>query len=69
MFERAGIPVLYTGIGKVNAAYGLTRRLSQYAARRRTHAASDQLLARRAVAGIAPVRCWNVTPSSSVTWM
>jgi adenosylhomocysteine nucleosidase len=31
VFERAGIPVLYTGIGKVNAAYNLTRRLSEYA--------------------------------------
>lgn len=30
VFERADIPVLYTGIGKVNAAYALTRRLSQY---------------------------------------
>jgi len=30
VFERAGIPVLYTGIGKVNAAYSLTRRLSEY---------------------------------------
>jgi adenosylhomocysteine nucleosidase len=30
VFERADIPVLYTGIGKVNATYALTRRLSQY---------------------------------------
>ena len=30
VFERAGIPVLYTGIGKVNAAYALTRRLAEY---------------------------------------
>nr|WP_298719623.1 hypothetical protein [uncultured Steroidobacter sp.] len=30
VFERANIPVLYTGIGKVNAAYALTRRLSEY---------------------------------------
>jgi adenosylhomocysteine nucleosidase len=30
VFERAGIPVLYTGIGKVNAAYALTRRLGEY---------------------------------------
>lgn len=29
-FERAGIPVLYTGVGKVNAAYMLTRRLAEY---------------------------------------
>jgi adenosylhomocysteine nucleosidase len=29
-FERQGIPVLYTGIGKVNAATALTRRLAQY---------------------------------------
>ena len=29
-FEGAGIPVLYTGVGKVNAAYTLTRRLAEY---------------------------------------
>ena len=31
MFESAGIPILYTGIGKVNAAYALTRKLADYA--------------------------------------
>jgi hypothetical protein len=30
VFERAGLPVLYTGIGKVNATYALTRRLGEY---------------------------------------
>jgi adenosylhomocysteine nucleosidase len=30
VFERAGVQVLYTGIGKVNAAYVLTRRLADY---------------------------------------
>lgn len=30
VFERAGLPVLYTGVGKVNAAYALTRRLAEY---------------------------------------
>jgi adenosylhomocysteine nucleosidase len=30
LFERAGVPVLFTGIGKVNAAYALTRRLTEY---------------------------------------
>jgi adenosylhomocysteine nucleosidase len=30
VFERAGVPVLYTGIGKVNAAHALTRRLCEY---------------------------------------
>jgi adenosylhomocysteine nucleosidase len=30
VFERAGIPVLYTGVGKVNAAWALTRKLSEY---------------------------------------
>lgn len=29
-FERRGIPVLYTGVGKVNAAAALARRLAQY---------------------------------------
>ena len=29
-FEQQGIPVLYTGIGKVNAASALSRRLAQY---------------------------------------
>lgn len=30
VFEQAGIPVLYTGVGKVNATYALTRRLAEY---------------------------------------
>lgn len=30
IFERAGVAVLYTGVGKVNAAYALTRRLAAY---------------------------------------
>ena len=30
VFERRGIPVLYCGVGKVNAAYALTRRLADY---------------------------------------
>jgi adenosylhomocysteine nucleosidase len=30
VFERAGLPVLYTGVGKVNATYALTRRLAEY---------------------------------------
>lgn len=30
VFEHAGIPVLYTGVGKVNAAHVLTRRLGEY---------------------------------------
>ena len=30
MFERAGIPVLYTGLGKVNAALSLMRALQAY---------------------------------------
>lgn len=29
-FERRGIPVLYTGVGKVNAAAALARRLARY---------------------------------------
>lgn len=29
-FERAGIHVLYTGVGKVNATFALTRRLAEY---------------------------------------
>ncbi len=28
-FEAAGVPVLYTGVGKVNAAIALTRRLAE----------------------------------------
>jgi adenosylhomocysteine nucleosidase len=31
VFEAAGIPVLYCGIGKVNAAIALTRALTRYA--------------------------------------
>jgi adenosylhomocysteine nucleosidase len=31
VFEAAGIPVLYCGIGKVNAAMALTRELTRYA--------------------------------------
>ena len=30
VFERAGLNVLYTGVGKVNAAYALTRRIAEY---------------------------------------
>lgn len=30
VFERACIPVLYTGVGKINAAWTLTRKLSEY---------------------------------------
>ena len=30
IFERAGVPVLYTGIGKINATHALTRRLADY---------------------------------------
>lgn len=30
VFERAGVPVLYTGVGKVNAAHALTRGLAAY---------------------------------------
>jgi adenosylhomocysteine nucleosidase len=29
-FERGGIPVLYTGVGKINASIGLMRRLHDY---------------------------------------
>jgi len=29
-FEALGVPLLYTGIGKVNAAYALTKRLVQF---------------------------------------
>lgn len=31
LFEQAGVPVLYTGLGKVNAALGLMRALREYA--------------------------------------
>jgi adenosylhomocysteine nucleosidase len=34
-FERIGISVLYTGVGKVNATYALTRRLAEYRCERR----------------------------------
>jgi adenosylhomocysteine nucleosidase len=30
VFERSGIPVLFTGVGKVNATHALTRRLADY---------------------------------------
>jgi adenosylhomocysteine nucleosidase len=33
VFEAAGIPVLYCGVGKVNAAIALTRELTRYAER------------------------------------
>ena len=32
IFERAGVPVLFCGLGKVNAATALARRLTQYRA-------------------------------------
>jgi adenosylhomocysteine nucleosidase len=31
VFEAAGVPVLYCGVGKINAAIALTRQLSRYA--------------------------------------
>src|ERR1700693_5693910 len=31
VFEAAGVPVLYCGVGKVNAAIALTRELTRYA--------------------------------------
>jgi len=31
VFEAAGVPVLYCGVGKVNAAIELTRELARYA--------------------------------------
>lgn len=33
LFERAGIPALFTGVGKVNATHALTRRLADYRCR------------------------------------
>lgn len=30
VFERQGIPVLYTGVGKINATWALTRKLAEY---------------------------------------
>ncbi len=30
VFERARIPVLYSGVGKINAAWALTRKLAEY---------------------------------------
>jgi adenosylhomocysteine nucleosidase len=35
VFEAAGVPVLYCGVGKVNAAITLTRELSRYVHHRR----------------------------------
>jgi adenosylhomocysteine nucleosidase len=35
VFEAAGVPVLYSGVGKVNAAIALTRELSRYEHHRR----------------------------------
>lgn len=35
LFERAGIPVTYCGVGKVNAAFALTRQLADYRCARR----------------------------------
>src|ERR1700704_3424504 len=36
VFEAAGVPVLYCGVGKVNAAVALTRELARYALAGRT---------------------------------
>lgn len=41
VFEAAGVPVLYCGVGKVNAAMALTRELTQY---RLQHAAMPLVL-------------------------
>jgi adenosylhomocysteine nucleosidase len=36
VFEAAGVPVLYCGVGKVNAAIALTRELARYAQARKS---------------------------------
>src|SRR5688572_14294046 len=41
LFAARGVDVLYTGIGKVNAAYRLARALGQY---RATHAALPRVV-------------------------
>src|SRR5215204_4033441 len=41
LFADRGIPVLYTGIGKVNAAYQLTRALSEH---RLAHGSSPRVV-------------------------
>ena len=38
VFEAAGMPVLYCGVGKVNAAIALTRELARYARQGQAHA-------------------------------
>ena len=30
VFEQEGVPVLFTGVGKINAAWALTRKLNEY---------------------------------------
>lgn len=48
-FEAAGVPVLYTGVGKVNAAIALTRRLAEL----RRHGTPLPLVANFGTAGSA----------------
>ncbi len=43
LFESAQVPVLYTGVGKINAAYHLTLRLAEYRARNLPSAARREL--------------------------
>ena len=68
VFERRGIPVLYCGVGKVNATYALTRRLADY--RHAGHALPHVVNFGTAGSRRHPDRhaSSSATHSSNVTW-
>ncbi len=68
LFERAGAPVLFTGLGKVNAAYALARRLGQYRGRA-VHCRAWSTLEPRAAGDSRPERSSPATRSCNETWM
>ena len=58
LFERARVPVLYTGLGKVNAALSLMRALRDYRHAGSAAAAGAELRHRRQSPSCAPAR-WS----------
>ena len=68
IFERAGVPVLFSGLGKVNATLALTRRLAEYRAAGSTAAARASTSAAPVAAILRPERSWPAAASSSGTW-
>ena len=68
VFERQGVQVLYTGLGKVNAAIALTRRLAAYRHASSRHRRSS-ISALPEAGDLSPARWSAAIVSFSETWM